>query len=133
MQNIGLFKAISAKMDYLSQRQSILAQNIANADTPSYRPQDLVPVDFSTVLKRTSGGGHLDPKKTDEQHMSMDTKVGDTKVKREDEPYEVAPVGNAVILEEQMLKSGQNIMDYNMMINLYQKNIGLIKTALGVS
>jgi flagellar basal-body rod protein FlgB len=50
-QNIGLFKALGAKMDYLNQRQSIISQNVANADTPGFRPMDLKEVDFGTVLK----------------------------------------------------------------------------------
>ena len=40
-QDIGLFKALGAKMDYLGQRQRVIAQNVANADTPNYRPNDL--------------------------------------------------------------------------------------------
>ena len=40
-QDIALFKAIGAKLDYLSQRHKVIAENIANADTPGYRPRDL--------------------------------------------------------------------------------------------
>jgi flagellar basal-body rod protein FlgB len=37
LQNIPLIKAMGAKMMYLEKRQAVLAQNIANADTPNYR------------------------------------------------------------------------------------------------
>ena len=50
-QSIALFKAIGAKMEYLSQRQNIISQNIANADTPGYQPKDLKPVDFGQTVK----------------------------------------------------------------------------------
>ena len=36
--NIGLFQALGAKMDYLGQRQRIISQNVANSDTPGYQP-----------------------------------------------------------------------------------------------
>ena len=47
------------------------------------------------------------------------------------ETYEVAPSGNAVIIEEQLLKAGQNVMDYNLMVNVYQKQVSMLRTALG--
>ena len=52
-QEIGLLKAIGAKLDYLGQRHKVIAENIANADTPGYKPKDLTPVDFGSVLKRS--------------------------------------------------------------------------------
>ena len=48
-------------------------------------------------------------------------------------PYEVAPAGNAVVMEEQIINSNQTSMDYNLITSLYQKNVRMIKTALGVS
>ena len=62
----------------------------------------------------TPGGDIRDPQQRDQRQV-----------------YEVAPAGNAVILEEQMLKSSENNMDYNLMTTLYQKNVGLIRAALG--
>lgn len=50
IQNVPLFKAIGAKMQYLDKRQAVLSQNIANADTPNYQPKDLTKVDFGRVL-----------------------------------------------------------------------------------
>jgi len=51
--------------------------------------------------------------------------------RKQKETYEVAPVGNAVIMEEQLLMAGRTVMDYNMMTNLLQKQTGMIRTALG--
>ncbi|MDP7142886.1 MAG: flagellar basal body protein, partial [Alphaproteobacteria bacterium] len=53
--NIGLFQGLSAKMRYLNQRQTVISQNIANADTPNYKPQDLKPIDFGAVLESAQG------------------------------------------------------------------------------
>jgi flagellar basal-body rod protein FlgB len=45
--------------------------------------------------------------------------------------YEVAPDGNAVILEEQMIKANQTMMDYSMLTNLMNKQASMYRLALG--
>lgn len=132
MDNIALFKALGAKMDYLNQRQRIISQNIANSDTPGYQPKDLKKVDFSAVLKDVSGEGkNVSIRTTKGNHLPAGGDIADPKSAKQKETYEVAPAGNAVIMEEQLINSGQNVMDYNLMTNLYQKNVNMIRTALG--
>ena len=134
-ENIALFKGLGSKIDFLNQRQRILSQNIANSDTPNYRPQDLVAVDFDRVLKTVS----QDPSKvpgvyletTDAGHTRGLGDVDDPKSRKQKETYEVAPAGNAVVVEEQMFKANKTMADYNLMTNLYQKHIGLIRTSIG--
>lgn len=130
-QNIALFKALSAKMDYLGQRQRVIAQNVSNADTPGYKPQDLLPVDFGQVLKKVSKSGGVGIETTNPMHMPSPDQIEDTKEVKSKKTYEIAPAGNAVIMEEQLLNAGRTVMDYNLMTTLYQKNVGLIRTALG--
>jgi len=134
-QNLALFDAIGAKMDYLNQRQRVISQNISNADTPGYRPKDLVEGSFDSVLKgiiqdkNAVKSVYMDT--TDEQHLPPPNQIADPKSQTSKHTYEVAPAGNAVIIEEQLINSNHTIMDYNMMVNLMQKNKGLINTALG--
>ena len=119
-------------MDYLNQRQSIISQNVANADTPGFRPMDLKEVDFGTVLKGvTKSQSGVQMVSTNAMHVGGASEVAAAKEGKQKKVYEVAPDGNAVIMEEQMLKSGETVMDYNLMTSLYQKNVSLIKTALG--
>lgn len=135
MQNLVLFEAIGAKMDYLNQRQRIISQNISNADTPGYRPKDIVNADFGNLLRditrAKSAVRSVDIDSTNEGHMGAkeDVKMGQSR--KQKKTYEVAPAGNAVIMEEQLMKSGQVMMDYNMMVNLMQKNTAMLKTAIG--
>ncbi len=130
-QNLALFKALGAKMDFLNQRQRVIAQNVANADTPSYRPKDLKPVDFSQVLKNVTGEKNVTIRSTNAGHMPKVDEIRAPDPRKQKETYEVAPAGNAVIIEEQLFKSGANIADYNLMTNLYQKNIGMLRIAIG--
>lgn len=132
-QDITLFKAISAKMGYLDARQKVLANNVANADTPDYRAKDLTKVDFGALLKDITSGERMNVhlETTKKGHMPDPNNIDDGEVKKRRTTYEVAPAGNAVILEEEIIKANQNTMDYNMMTNLYSKHISMMRTALG--
>ncbi|HEX3209545.1 MAG TPA: hypothetical protein VHQ91_09215 [Geminicoccaceae bacterium] len=50
-----LFKLMSARLAWLSQREVILGQNLANADTPNYRPRDLRPTSSRAWQRRCRG------------------------------------------------------------------------------
>ncbi len=129
--NIALFQAMGAKMDFLSTRQAVLAQNIANSDTPEYRPRDLRDVDFGAVLKDVTGSNKVRMAQTTAGHIAPGGEINDPRSRKARITYEVAPGDNAVIVEEQMVKASQTTMDYNLMTNLVRKNVGLIQTALG--
>lgn len=135
IQDIGLLQAIGAKMDYLNQRQSLIAQNVANADTPGYRPRDLVDVNFADMLQAQTQNNvrPVHVAGTDETHITSNGEQGDVKARRTREPYEVAPAGNSVIIEEQLVNAGQNAMDYNLMLNVMQKQVGMFRVALGAN
>lgn len=130
-QNLSLFKALDAKMDYLNQRQRLISQNVANADTPSYKPLDLKPVDFGRMLERVTKGNSVTVGSTNPGHMPKVGEAASRDVRKQKETYEVAPAGNAVIIEEQLIKSSGNVADYNLMTNLYQKNLGMLQMAIG--
>lgn len=130
-ENLTLFKALGAKMNYLSQRQRVISQNIANADTPGYRPQDLTPVDFGKVIKNITHSRNVALETTDAQHLPPPNTVAEAKEKVQKKTYDVAPTGNAVVMEEQLINAGRTNMDYNLMTTLYQKNMRMIQIALG--
>lgn len=132
-QNLGLFQALNAKMNYLDQRQKVLAQNIANANTPDYKPNDLSKVDFGTVLKTVTKQNVVRPETTNPLHMPSASDIEDPDSRRMKKTYDVVPTGNAVIMEEQMVNSAQTVTDYNLMTSLYQKNVNMIRISLGVA
>lgn len=119
-------------MNYLDQRQKVLSQNIANANTPNYRPKDLTKVDFSTVLKGVTSDNAIRPETTNALHMPSPSGIDAADSRKMKKTYDVAPTGNAVILEEQMVNSSQTMTDFNLMTSLYQKNVNMIRISLGV-
>lgn len=133
MNDITLFSAIDAKIDYLDQRQKLIAQNIANADTPAYKAQDLKKADFGRMLSDVTHDNTVRIATTEAGHMPS---VGDTVTPTAGKAktvYEVAPTGNGVILEEQMVNANRTNIDYGLMLNVYKKNVGMLRTAIGGS
>jgi len=125
-------KAIGAKISYLDKRQGIIAQNIANADTPGYVSKDLTEVNFGAMLKKIgSGTKRVSLETTNPGHMPNPNMVDTSKNAKDRLVYEVAPDKNTVILEEQMVKSAKTQMDYNLLINLSSKQSAMFRTALG--
>lgn len=122
---------MTAKMNYLDQRQRVISQNVANADTPGYLPHDLTKVDFGAAMEEVTGRNVIRPETTNPMHIGGGGDIDNPKNREQKFSYEVAPVGNAVILEEQMVNAARTTMDYNLMTTLYQKNVGMIRTALG--
>jgi flagellar basal-body rod protein FlgB len=126
----GLFRLMKGKLDWLTERQEVLAQNIANSDTPHYRPSDLTGFSFDGALAHTR---QLAPTRTAVGHMAGASLAQGNDV-RKDRPrhnYESAPDGNSVIMEEQMTKVADTGMTYQLVTNLYRKHVGLMRTAIG--
>jgi flagellar basal-body rod protein FlgB len=106
---------------------------VANADTPNYRGRDLKQLDFHEVLKSTSAStgavklaatapGHITGSGVGEAtRFATDNRGG----------FETTPRGNAVVLEDEMMKVAQNQMDHQAATALYSRGLGLLKTALG--
>jgi flagellar basal-body rod protein FlgB len=128
-----LFKLMSARLAWLGQREVVLGQNLANADTPQYRPRDLRPAEFARLAESLPGAaGRLAMTRTDPAHLGPGEQVRIGLASRPAESvYETAPNGNAVVLEEQMAKASQTALDYQLTSNLYRKYLGMLRTALG--
>ena len=128
--DLGIFKMAKAQMDWIAQRQEVLAGNIANANTPRYLPKDLKPVDFKSVLTDTMEQP-VGVTATNAKHIVPEMGPSPFKAVTQRKTYESTPDGNAVILEEQMAKIGEANANYNAAAALFQKYQKMIKTASG--
>ncbi len=132
IENISLFQAMNAKMSYLAERQKIISQNVANADTPGYMAQDLGKVDFSKLVENISKDKmHVSMESSNPGHLAAPDQSPNPKMAKSKSPYEVKPDGNSVVLEEQMVKSSDVQMNYTLMLNLYRDASDMIKTSIG--
>jgi flagellar basal-body rod protein FlgB len=95
-----LIQKLNTQISYLSERQTLLSQNIANIDTPGYHAKDLKKLDFDGMVNES--GGHLVMRTTSPKHISTMQKGERFAVDSRFEAVNEKPGGNNVILEEQM-------------------------------
>ena len=130
LDDIPLFSMLKGKLGYVNQRQRLLSENIANADTPGYSPRDLKPFSFEAALRPRIGLAGLE--RTSPMHI-----VGKPLSTGGADPFkaEAAPDsetrldGNQVVLEEQMSKMTEARIDYEAALDFYQQSLNLITTA----
>lgn len=127
---IPLFAALSKRMAWLGARQKVLAHNIANSDTPNFVPSDLKPVDFRGMAE--TAAMRVSIRTTNARHLTgLSPQASKFSVEKQTDVYEMSPSGNAVVIEEQLMKVSETVMDYQVMANLYRKHVSMLRTALG--
>jgi flagellar basal-body rod protein FlgB len=124
--NISIFSMLRTRMQWHQERQRLLAENVANADTPNFRGRDLAPPKFDETLTAAS----VDLVRTAPSHLSA-AAGGGSQFRSEREQFEIRPGGNGVSLEDEMMKVAANQMDYQAASALYSRSLGLIKLAIG--
>jgi len=129
LENFSIFSALRSKLHWHQARQSTLAQNVANADTPKYRARDLEPLDFSKSLKLAQAGD-VSTTMTHRAHIEGAGAFKGAFKSEKSGGFEITPEGNEVVLEEQMMKVTSNQMDYQLASTLYNKSMGLLKIAI---
>ena len=141
--DLPLFSMLKDRLGYLNQRQSVIAQNVANSDTPGYTPQDLQPFSLKSPSSLSRAGGVLplapvSPTMTNPAHLQgSNASVGASSAaqafKAEDSPdSETRLDGNQVVLEEQMMKMNDSRMNFNAAISYYEQSMAMIQTAIRV-
>jgi len=128
--DLAIFSAVRKRLGWLTQRQEILAQNIANSDTPKYRASDLKPYSFKELIR--SEGMQLNMTVSEESHLPGRRKrIRDFSEVTTRRPYETSPDGNSVIIEEQMGKINETQLSHKLTTNIYKKHLSMFKLALG--
>ena len=123
--NLNLLSLASALAAHASARQRLIAENVANADTPGYRARDIA--DFSSALEtgpafqaRTTRPGHIafgaDPRGFDPREQA--TMGAET------------PNGNSVSLEDQMMRAASVRQEHDLALGVYAKSLEILRTAV---
>lgn len=144
---IPLFSSLKKRMGWLTERQAVLAQNIANVNTPGYKARDLKPVDFGAMAERASGlrmtgastgggssmaaGGELQMAATKTGHMAPAVADGGYRAADDRKPLEVTIDENKINIEDQAVKLAGNASEFTLASTLYKKHMDMIRTALG--
>jgi len=132
--DLPILSALRTKMQWHQERQRVLAENISNANTPNFKPRDLVAPQFNKNGASSSVGGtmgSLAMMRTSSSHMAVSGGAQSFDGDGGKSGFLTRPAGNAVNLEDQMLKVSANQMDYAAATSLYSRSLGLLKTAIG--
>ena len=126
-EKLSIFAKANNLALHAAARQSVIAQNAANADTPGYRARDLPA--FSETYKphqvdqmRATRGSHFGG-----ESMSAE-RAGAEPVYR---PGAISPNGNSVSLETEMMMAAEAKRDHDMALAVYKSTLGIVRSSLG--
>ncbi len=137
--DVSILAMLRQSMSFNAERQRVISENVAHANTPGYTAKDLDVADFQSALQRqlrgqgvtgqtssvrleTAEAGHLPGSRGGSASRTWDS---------QDAPDSETTInGNSVVLEEQMVRAQEVRMQYETALTLYQKNLGLIRTAI---
>ena len=126
-QNLTVFETAHAMATHAGQRQAVIAQNVANADTPGFVARDLPsfqeiysPEQNDYTAQRATRAGHL--------HGSAGTDVAG--LLTEDRSF-AAPDGNSVSLESEMLRATDAKRQHDRSLAIYKSALNILRSSLG--
>ncbi|WP_319825052.1 FlgB family protein [Thalassovita sp.] len=120
-QNLDIFRIAQSMAVHAGRRQAVIAQNIANADTPGYKPQDLAA--FSDLLRQSEPGGTMGRRDLAATVSGMEPQT----VRGAAE----SPNGNGVSLEQEMVKSVDARRQHDQALAIYKSALTIMRSTLG--
>jgi flagellar basal-body rod protein FlgB len=111
---------LNDQLKYMAARELILSQNLANIDTPGYKPQD--------IKKRSSPSESIGLKVTHKGHMTIDQNLDYDLVAGD--IIEIKPNGNAVTAEHELAKKNENAIEFSKTSNIVNSVRSMTKTAV---
>jgi flagellar basal-body rod protein FlgB len=127
--DVPLLAMLRQRMNWLHQRQDVLSENVANADTPNYVARDLKPLDFENALSSATNGPSLVT--TNVRHIALTPSHMGKFEDHETPDQESSPNGNSVALEAEMVKVSDTQAQFQAAANIYAKTMTMMKTAIG--
>ncbi len=132
--DLPALSVLRTKMQWHQERQRVLSENVSNSDTPNFKPRDLVEPKFDSTGASASGAagaaGSLAMARTTQGDVFASAAEPAFDQNRR-AGFQTRPAGNAVSLEDEMLKVSANQMDYAAVTSLYSKSLHLLKVAIG--
>jgi flagellar basal-body rod protein FlgB len=134
LNKIPLLSVLKGRMSYVSQRQKLISENVANSNTPDFAPSDLKAFTFDAALRSQGvlpqAGQPIGAARTQSSHLTGNQKVSGPWKPEESPDSEARLDGNQVVLEDEMLKMTTAKLDYDAAISFYQQSMGMLKMAI---
>ena len=109
----NLFQLASKRLQWLSTRQKVVAENIANADVAGFRAQDVE--NFEEYLKKANGAQSLQAPQVLDARVSWGEDL----------------TGNNVVMEEQLMEANNAASQFKVAANLYRKAHDMLYAVAG--
>lgn len=134
--DLPILGMLRTRMQWHQARQKLLAENVANADMPGFRPRDLANPDLGGrpggLVQPVGASAGTGLAVTSPAHIALaGGSDGPGADPRKATEFEIRPSGNGVNLEDEMMKAGDNQADYQLAASLYQKSLETLKIAIG--
>jgi flagellar basal-body rod protein FlgB len=132
LDDMPIFAMLKNRLGYLTDRQKLIAENVANADTPGYSPKDLKPFTLAQPGALSAAGvAPVAMALTSPMQLAAPVAAAASGAKPVVTPdSETTLNGNSVVLEEEMMKMSQTRSDYDAAVSFYQKSLGLLQMAV---
>ncbi len=122
--NLEIFRSAGAMARHAAQRQSVVAENIANADTPGYRTKDV------TTFTAPGGDPQSGMKSTRGTHLETGSRTTTASIILGDQSG-LSPNGNSVSLESEMFKSIEAERQHSRAMTIYKSSLDILRASLG--
>ncbi|MFW6300017.1 MAG: flagellar basal body rod protein FlgB [Oceanicaulis sp.] len=131
LDDINVLSTLRQALGYHNARQRVIAENVANVNTPGFTPGEISQSQFERVLDGQAGSAPGGLRVTDPRHFTGGATAGSAAAYRtEARPDSETTVnGNSVVIEEQMVRANENRMKFETALSLYQKSLNMVRTA----
>jgi flagellar basal-body rod protein FlgB len=132
--DLTILSLASALADHAAARQTIIARNVAHADTPGYRAQDLAPFERNpAALAATQADAPFAPAATRPGHAGFSTTPSSEtglQPRPSARPGAASPNGNTVSLEDQMIRAAEARLQHELALGVWRKSLDILRAAV---
>ncbi|MBQ4875457.1 MAG: flagellar basal body rod protein FlgB [Rickettsiaceae bacterium H1] len=120
LNNIKAIDLIKKKLNYVSERHNLIANNIANVNTPGKKAKDLSPFSLAKpkITIACTGKKHM----SNNKHTKFKIFYPETEINKLD--------GNNIGIEQESMKMSENNLEQQKTVSLYNKLISMFNVAM---
>ncbi|WP_095587883.1 FlgB family protein [Actibacterium ureilyticum] len=124
-ETLEIFRMAQGMATHAAARHRVVAENIANADTPGYKARDVQP-----FAEQVQGGSGFKLRQTRPGHSAPATS-GHTYRSSEQRDAAQSPNGNSVSIEREMVRAVETTRQHDLAVNVYRNALGILRTSIG--
>lgn len=129
---LEIFRMSHGLARFAAARQAAVAQNVANVNTPGYRQVDVPSfAEAHAASLLPAAAGSSGPRVTRPGHLGMDGATPAPPEPSVVRDARVAPNGNSVSLESEIVKAAEIRQDHDMALSVYQSALSILRASLG--